>query len=49
MVGFIEKFFTNCENETSVQTKYLHFKGMSYENEIYLCDISYVQLQKTLA
>jgi hypothetical protein len=24
-------------------------QGMSYENESYLCDISYVQLQKALA
>jgi hypothetical protein len=45
----IEKFFTNCKIETSMQTRYLSFKGMSYESESYLCDISYVQLKKTLA
>ncbi len=38
--AFIEKFFTNHEIGTSVQTRYLHFKGMSYESEKYLCDIS---------
>jgi hypothetical protein len=32
-----------------MQTKYLHFMGMSYENESYLCDIICVQLQKALA
>jgi hypothetical protein len=32
-LAFIEKLFTNCEIETSVQTRYLCFKGMSYENE----------------
>ncbi len=48
-LAFIEKLFTNCEIGTSVQTRYLHFKGMSYEGESYLCDISYVQLQKALA
>jgi hypothetical protein len=46
---FIEKLFTNREIGTNVQTKYLRFKGMSYKNESYLCDISYVQLQKALA
>jgi hypothetical protein len=46
---FIEKFFTNCEIGTNMQTIYLHFKGMSYESESYLCDISYVQLRKALA
>jgi hypothetical protein len=46
---FIEKFFTNREIETSVQTRYLSFKGMSYESESYLCDISCVQLWKALA
>jgi hypothetical protein len=46
---FIERFFTNREIGTSVQTKYLRFKGMSYESESYLCDISCVQLWKTLA
>jgi hypothetical protein len=45
---FIEKLFTNCEIGTSVHTRYLHFKRMPYESESYLCDISYVQLQKVL-
>jgi hypothetical protein len=48
-LAFIEKLFTNREIGTSVQTRYLHFKGMSYENENYLRDISYVQLWKALA
>jgi hypothetical protein len=46
---FIEKFFTNREIGTNVQTRYLCFKGMSYESESYLCDISCVQLRKALA
>jgi hypothetical protein len=46
---FIEKLFTNREIRTSTQTKYLHFKGVSYESENYLCDISCVQLRKALA
>ncbi len=46
---FIEKFFTNREIGTSVQTKDLRFKGMSYESKNYLCDISCVQLRKALA
>jgi hypothetical protein len=46
---FIEKLFTNREIGTNVQAKYLRFKGMSYECENYLCDISFVQLQKVLA
>jgi len=46
---FIEKLFTNCEIGTSVQTRYLRFKGMSYESERYLCDINCVQLRKALA
>jgi hypothetical protein len=46
---FIEKLFTNYEIGTSVQTRYLRFKGMSYESENYLCDISCVQLWKALA
>ncbi len=46
---FIEKLFTNREIGTSVQTRYLHFKSMSYESESYLCDISCVQLRKALA
>jgi len=48
-LAFIEKFFTNCEIGTSVQTRYLCFKGMSYKSENYLCDISCVQLWKALA
>jgi hypothetical protein len=40
--AFIEKFFTNREIGTNVQTRYLRFKGMSYESESYLCDISCV-------
>jgi hypothetical protein len=32
-----------------MQTTYLRFKGMSYENESCLCDISCVQLRKALA
>jgi hypothetical protein len=46
---FIEKLFTKCEIGTSVQTRYLCFKGMSYKSERYLCDINYVQLRKVLA
>jgi hypothetical protein len=46
---FIEKLFTNHEIGTMVQTRHLYFKGMSYENESYLCDISCVQLRKALA
>jgi hypothetical protein len=45
---FIEKLFTNCKIGTSVQTRYLRFKGMSYKSESYLCDISCVQLRKAL-
>ncbi len=48
-LAFIEKFFTNYEIGTNVQTIYLRFKGMSYESESYLCDINYVQLRKALA
>jgi hypothetical protein len=48
-LAFIEKLFTNRDIGTSVQTRYLRFKSMSYDNESYLCDISYVQLWKTLA
>jgi hypothetical protein len=48
-LAFIEKLFTNRVIGINVQTRYLCFKGMSYENESYLCDISYVQLQKALA
>ncbi len=47
-LAFIEKLFTNCEIGTNVQIRYLSFKGMSYESESYLCDISYVQLRKAL-
>jgi hypothetical protein len=45
---FIEKLFTNREIGTNVQTKYLCFKGMSYESESYLCHINCVQLRKAL-
>jgi hypothetical protein len=48
-LAFIEKLFTDHKIETNMQIKYLSFKGMSYENENYLCDINYVQLQKALA
>ncbi len=48
-LAFIEKLFTNWEIGISVQTRYLRFKGMSYESESYLCDISCVQLRKALA
>jgi hypothetical protein len=41
-LAFIEKFFTNHAIVTNVQTRYLHFKGMSYKSENYLCDINYV-------
>jgi hypothetical protein len=46
---FIEKLFTNREIGTSVKTRYLRFKGMSYESEKYLCDINCVQLREALA
>jgi hypothetical protein len=48
-LAFTEKLFINHAIRTNVQTKYLRFKGMSYENKSYLCDVSYVQLQKALA
>jgi len=48
-LAFIEKLFTNREIGTNMQTRYLRSKGMSYENERYLCDINCVQLRKTLA
>jgi hypothetical protein len=41
-LAFIEKLFTNREIGTSMQTRYLRFKGMLYESERYLCDINYV-------
>jgi len=47
-LAFIEKFFTNREIGTSMQIRYLSFKGMSYESESYLCDISCIQLWKVL-
>ncbi len=47
-LAFIEKLFTNRKIGTSVQTRYLRFKG-SYESERYLCDINCVQLRKVLA
>jgi hypothetical protein len=43
-ITFIEKLFTNCKIGTSVQTRYLCFKGMLYKSENYLCDINCVQL-----
>jgi hypothetical protein len=46
---FIKKLFTNREIGTSVQTRYVRLKGMSYKSESYLCDISCVQLWKVLA
>jgi hypothetical protein len=48
-LAFIEKLFTNCEIKTNVPTRYLNFKGMSYESESHLCDINCVQLRKVLA
>jgi hypothetical protein len=48
-LAFIKKLFTNQEIGTGVQTRYLRFKGMSYESKSYLCDISCVQLRKVLA
>jgi hypothetical protein len=48
-LAFIEKLFTNHEIGTSVQTRYLRFKCMSYKSKSYLCDISCVQLRKVLA
>jgi hypothetical protein len=48
-LAFIEKFFTNHEIRTSMRTRYLRFKGMSYESKRYLCDINCVQLRKALA
>jgi hypothetical protein len=39
-LAFIEKLFTNHEIRTSVQTRYLCFKGMLYKSESYLCDIN---------
>jgi hypothetical protein len=48
-LAFIEKLFTNRKIRTSVQTRYLCFKGMLYESESYLCDINYVRLWKALA
>ncbi len=48
-LAFTEKLFTNREIKTNMQTRYLRFKGMSYESKSYLCDISCVQLRKALA
>ncbi len=45
-LAFIKNFFTNRKIRTNMQTKYLRFKGMSYESESYLCDINCVQLRK---
>jgi hypothetical protein len=41
-LAFIEKLFTNYKIRTNMQTRYLHFKGMLYESENYLCGISCV-------
>ncbi len=41
-LAFIEKILTNHTIETNMQTRYLHFKGMSYKSENYLCEINYV-------
>jgi hypothetical protein len=46
---FIEELLTNRVIGTNVETRYLHFKGMSYKSESYLYDISCVQLRKVLA
>jgi len=43
-LAFIENLLTNREIMTSIQIRYLRFKGMSYKSENYLCDINYVQL-----
>jgi len=43
-LAFIEKLFSNCKIGTNMLTRYLRFKGMSYESESYLCDINCVQL-----
>jgi hypothetical protein len=48
-LAFIEKLLTNRAIGTSMQTRYLCFKGMSYKSKSYLCDISCVQLRKALA
>jgi hypothetical protein len=48
-LDFIEKLFNNWKIGIGVQTRYLRFKGMSYESKNYLCDISCVQLRKVLA
>jgi hypothetical protein len=48
-LAFIEKKFTNREIDINVLTRYLHFKGMSYENKSYSCDINWVQLRKAPA
>jgi hypothetical protein len=48
-LAFIEKLFTNRKIGIIVQTRYLRFKGMSYESESYLCDMNCVQLWKGLA
>jgi hypothetical protein len=41
-LAFIEKLFINYKIGTSMQTRYLRFKGMLYESESYLCDINCV-------
>jgi hypothetical protein len=42
LMVFIEKFFNNRKIRTSVQTRYMRFKGTLYESESYLCNISCV-------
>jgi hypothetical protein len=41
-LAFIEKLFTNRKIRTNVQIRYLRFKGILYESESYLCNMSYV-------
>jgi hypothetical protein len=48
-LAFIKKLFSNHKIGTTVQARYLCFKGMSYENGKYLCDINCVQLRKNQA
>ncbi len=39
-VAFIEKILTNRVIGTSMQTRYLRFKGMSYKNKSYSCALA---------
>ncbi len=48
-MAFIENSFPIARSRTSVETRYLCFKGMLYESKSYLCDINYVHLRKALA